>query len=165
MRRMRSQEVEVQITPMLDMAFQLLTFFILTYRPAPTEGQFSMNLIPAAPAIDMAAEAPAADQEQANNELPAALRTLTTIVIAAPDGGIARIIIGENEYQTLDQLKARLIEIVADQSLKFDQAVIQADPALSYASLIQIVDVFAGPAVNLTKLSFTELDPNGGVAL
>ena len=23
------------ITPMLDMAFQLLTFFVLTYKPAP----------------------------------------------------------------------------------------------------------------------------------
>jgi len=39
-RRSKQVEVEVQITPMLDMAFQLLTFFILTYRPAPTEGRF-----------------------------------------------------------------------------------------------------------------------------
>ncbi len=27
------------ITPMLDMSFQLLSFFILTFRPMPTEGQ------------------------------------------------------------------------------------------------------------------------------
>ncbi len=50
MKRKKADEVEVQITPMLDMAFQLLTFFILTYHAAPTEGQFSMNLLPAAPA-------------------------------------------------------------------------------------------------------------------
>ncbi len=37
---------------MLDMAFQLLTFFILTYHPMPTEGQFLMNLMPASPATD-----------------------------------------------------------------------------------------------------------------
>ena len=38
----------VPIAPMLDMAFQLLTFFVLTYHPAPAEGQFVMNLLPAA---------------------------------------------------------------------------------------------------------------------
>ena len=46
-------EIEIPITPMLDMAFQLLTFFILTYQPAPSEGQFSMNLLPAQPATEM----------------------------------------------------------------------------------------------------------------
>ena len=48
--------VEVPITPMLDMAFQLLTFFILTYHPMPVEGQFVMNLLPAQPATQMEAE-------------------------------------------------------------------------------------------------------------
>ena len=43
-------DVEVPVTPMLDMAFQLLTFFILTYHPMPAEGQFVMNLLPASPA-------------------------------------------------------------------------------------------------------------------
>jgi biopolymer transport protein ExbD len=160
MRRSKQQDVEMQITPMLDMAFQLLTFFILTYQPAPTEGQFSMNLIPAAPSIDMDAQAPAAEQSKAAAELPAALRTLTTSVFAGPDGQISRITLGENEYPTLEQLKARLVEIVSDESLPFDQAVIQADPGLSWDALIRVVDVFAGKDVNLTKLSFTELGPN-----
>ena len=43
MRRKRtpSQPVEpdLPITPMLDMAFQLMAFFILTFRPMPTEAQ------------------------------------------------------------------------------------------------------------------------------
>ena len=52
MKKSKAAEVEVQITPMLDMAFQLLTFFILTYRPAPAEGQFSMNLLPAQAVAD-----------------------------------------------------------------------------------------------------------------
>ena len=48
----------MQIAPMLDMAFQLLTFFILTYKPLPTEGQFVMNLLPPQPATALNAEAP-----------------------------------------------------------------------------------------------------------
>ncbi len=43
----RAESVAVPVTPMLDMAFQLLTFFILTYQPMPSEVQFSMNLLPA----------------------------------------------------------------------------------------------------------------------
>ena len=39
-RRKRNQgDVELNLAAMLDMAFQLLTFFILTFRPSPVEGQ------------------------------------------------------------------------------------------------------------------------------
>ena len=46
------QPPDVPITPMLDMAFQLLTFFVLTYRPAPAKVQFGMKLLPAARHLD-----------------------------------------------------------------------------------------------------------------
>lgn len=35
---------DLPITPMLDMSFQLMAFFIFTFRPAPTEGQIAMAL-------------------------------------------------------------------------------------------------------------------------
>ena len=35
---------DLPITPMLDMSFQLLAFFIFTFRPAPTEGQLALAL-------------------------------------------------------------------------------------------------------------------------
>ncbi len=37
-------EPDLPITPMLDMSFQLLAFFIMTFKPAPTEGQLLMAL-------------------------------------------------------------------------------------------------------------------------
>jgi len=37
-------EPELPITPMLDMAFQLLTFFIFTYHPSGLEGQMELLL-------------------------------------------------------------------------------------------------------------------------
>jgi biopolymer transport protein ExbD len=37
-------EPDLPITPMLDMSFQLLAFFILTFNPAPTEGQIAVAL-------------------------------------------------------------------------------------------------------------------------
>lgn len=37
-------EPDLPITPMLDMSFQLMAFFVFTFRPAPTEGQIAMSL-------------------------------------------------------------------------------------------------------------------------
>ena len=37
-KKQKTEEIEIPITPMLDMAFQLLTFFILTYHPAQPRG-------------------------------------------------------------------------------------------------------------------------------
>jgi biopolymer transport protein ExbD len=39
-------EPDLPITPMLDMSFQLLAFFIMTFRPSPTEAQIAMSLPP-----------------------------------------------------------------------------------------------------------------------
>jgi biopolymer transport protein ExbD len=163
-KRRKHEEVEIQVTPMLDMAFQLLTFFILTYQPAPTEGQFSMNLLPAAPAVEMGA-APEQGDTKAAAEVPAALRTLTTVIHANADGSISRIILGENDFTNLEDLKAKLVAIKADKTLPFDQAIVEADPDLSYAELMRVIDVFAGPEVQLTKLSFQQLGASGGPGL
>jgi biopolymer transport protein ExbD len=46
-RRFRDEspgEVPLPITPMLDMAFQLLAFFIMTYNPTDLEGQLDLAL-------------------------------------------------------------------------------------------------------------------------
>ena len=47
-RNMGTEEVEADlpIIPMLDMSFQLLAFFIITFRPAPTEAQIALALPP-----------------------------------------------------------------------------------------------------------------------
>lgn len=39
-----SVSLSAMVTPMLDMSFQLLNFFILTFKLMPTEGQLSINL-------------------------------------------------------------------------------------------------------------------------
>jgi hypothetical protein len=142
---------------MLDMAFQLLTFFILTYRPAPTEVQFNMNLLPPAPAARMSAEPPPTDAA-APSDAPAALRTLTTSLRAGEGGRLASITLGENELGAdLDGFDAQLQQILADPNLGFDQALLQVDPRLNYEALVEVIDVFARR--KLTKVSFAELPP------
>jgi biopolymer transport protein ExbD len=162
MKRSQHGEVELPITPMLDMAFQLLTFFILTYTPAPTEGQFSMNLLPAAPVLDTNAPPPDANAPS-RDDIPASLRTLTTIVRAGPKGEISQIRIGDVDVNGAEGLKERLKQIKAD-ATPFDQALIRAEPTLKYEALIQIVDIFS--QADITKISFSEIDLNApGAAL
>ena len=54
----RPPKVELNMASMLDMAFQLLTFFILTFRPPPLEGQISLRL-PPPQAVEPTKERPA----------------------------------------------------------------------------------------------------------
>jgi biopolymer transport protein ExbD len=44
---------DLPITPMLDMSFQLMAFFVMTFRPAPTEGQFALAAMPAGDAVNL----------------------------------------------------------------------------------------------------------------
>jgi biopolymer transport protein ExbD len=157
-------EVEIQVTPMLDMAFQLLTFFILTYHPMPVEGQFAMNLLPAAPAMDMNA-APAAETPPAGPvDLPAPVRTLTTTLKAEDGGALALIQIGENEpMTTLDALRTQVKAIFGSNEQPFEQVLIEVDPRLTYDELMKVIDVFASE--NVTKISFSELGATGEPAL
>ena len=46
--REAAPEVDIPVTPMLDMTFQLLAFFILTYHPSSLEGQMEFSLPAAA---------------------------------------------------------------------------------------------------------------------
>jgi biopolymer transport protein ExbD len=153
----RDDTIEVPITPMLDMAFQLLTFFILTYRPAPAEGQFSMNLLPASPATDLRATA-TSEPAKTNEAFPSALRTLPTILRAGPGGELGRIILSEQEILGINALKRELKAILDDPNLPFDQALLRVDPNLKYSELMQVIDVFSALKVN--KISFAELGPN-----
>ncbi len=151
------EDIEIPVTPMLDMAFQLLTFFILTYHPMPSEGEFVMNLMPAAPATDFRAQAQP-ETSTTNPDIPAALRTLPTLLRAGEGGTLGRVTLGEIDVQGMDALKKELKAILEDPTLPFDQALIKVDPDLRYSELIQIIDVFSSLKVN--KISFAELTPD-----
>lgn len=147
-------DVEIQVTPMLDMAFQLLFFFVMTFRAAPTEGQFAMNLLPAQPATRMDAPISA---EAAPSDVPASLRTLPTTLRATDEGKLGQVTLGEVDIQGMDQLKKELKDILSHKDeYPFDQALIKVDPRLRYSELMQVIDVFSQLDVN--KISFAELD-------
>jgi hypothetical protein len=149
---------------MLDMAFQLLTFFVLTYRAAPVEGQFVMNLLPAQPATAIGAAAPS--QAPAASDVPVSLRTLPTILRAGQGGSLARVQIEQNDVPNDPRaLEQALLRYFQDPDLPFDQTLIKVDPKLRYSELMIVINAFSNAfiaAKKEPKLSFVELRPDEG---
>jgi biopolymer transport protein ExbD len=92
-------EPDLPITPMLDMSFQLMAFFIFTFRPAPTEGQIAMAL-PKMEGGDATAMPSITDDKP---------QVFTVRVEAAENGTIAKMLLSEK-----DSGDARPLDLGAD---------------------------------------------------
>jgi len=164
-KRQKIEEPNVPVAPMLDMAFQLLTFFVLTYRQAPQEGQFVMSLLPAQPATAMGATT-AQQDAAASSELPVSLRTLPTTLKAGEGGRLARIVVENDEIPNEPRaLEEALLKYLQDPDLPFDQTLIKVDPNLRYSELMTVINGFSNAFVRARKepkLSFAELRPGEG---
>lgn len=163
-KRRNQSDVELNLAAMLDMAFQLLTFFILTFRPSPIEGQISLRLPPPQPVVaNTTGEMVGADLQNINPVQ--GLNTLTISVFANPKTGeIQSLGVGETQVPSLAALNGRLKEVFADPGNPFDQVIIQVTDACRYDELMKVIDVCTHQVLpdgqKLSKLSFVEL-PGG----
>ncbi len=159
-----SESVELNLAAMLDMAFQLLTFFILTFQSAPEEGQINLKLPPPQP-VAGAAKGQAAGNEADNTNPVQNLNSLVITVFATPVGRIGTMAVGEGNVAGLTALEGRLKQVLGPESgADFQQVIVQVGSRLRYEELMRVVDVCTRQTLangeKLTKLSFVEL-PDG----
>jgi biopolymer transport protein ExbD len=158
--RGNTDAVELNLAAMLDMAFQLLTFFILTFKPAPVEGQLSLRLPPPEPVAVARSSEQAGNDEDSTNPV-AGIESLIISVFASPNGQLDSMAVGETAVGNLKALGARLETILGEEGTPFEQVVIQVSPNLRYQDLMEVVNVCAEQRLAngqpLTKLSFVEL--------
>lgn len=141
-------EPNLPVTPMLDMAFQLLAFFVMTYHPSDLEGQMELSLpseaiTKAKDKEDIKPDAPV-DKDQDLN-LSA---NLTVIVRTQRDnvnnGLISGISLqddaGTAPVDTLDKLREELKRRSATVANK-ENIKIQADSKLKWEEVINVMDV------------------------
>ena len=148
---------------MLDMVFQLLSFFILTFKPEPVEGQIELRMPPPMPVTRVDGKTAGADPK--NTDIMKGLNTLTISVYPAKGGQIGTMAVGEaamgNSPAALDN---RLKTVLSDTASPFEQVIIQVGSGLRYDALMSVVDVCTRQKLadgsKLTKLSFVEL-PDG----
>ncbi len=162
-RRNSHQEVELNLAAMLDMAFQLLTFFILTFRPAPVEGQVQLRLPPPKP-VTVLKNAQEAGSSADNTNPLQGVNSLVITVLGRKDGSIEGISLGESTVPNLGVLETRVHSLLANEGTGFDQVVVQVGSDLHYDQLMRVIDICTRAKLpngeRLSKLSFVEL-PSG----
>jgi biopolymer transport protein ExbD len=92
--------VELMMTPMVDIVFQLLIFFLMTFKIASAEGDFNVKMPLAAPS----------EGKPDDLQLPALKVRLT----AEPGGRIAGIFFGQTPMKDFGQLRQQVVGIVGD---------------------------------------------------
>jgi biopolymer transport protein ExbD len=154
-------DVELNLAAMLDMAFQLLTFFILTFRPPPPEGDIILKLPPPMPTTAQeGAKTLGSDPDDKAPVKP--LNTLLISVLSTPSGSIRSIAVGDAEVPgALAGLDHRLKTVLSDSNTGFEQVLINVDQRLHYDSLMQVIGSCnkqkMPDGTPLKKLSFVEM--------
>ena len=153
-------EVELNLAAMLDMAFQLLTFFILTFKPAPMEGDMLLHMPPPMPTT-IVKNAQDAGSDTKNVNPVQGLNTLMITLQGDPAGGIEAVSVGDTKVEGgVPALASRLKSVLGDEAAAFDQVMIQVDPKVQYQELMRVIDACTRQKAKNQKhlkLSFVEL--------
>jgi biopolymer transport protein ExbD len=159
-------DLGIVITPMLDMAFQLLAFFILTFHPSDLEGALDLNL-PLEGETMAEKEPDPTNSDTALEKRPAEVEVI--VMADSKEGGIAQITVkvtrrvdptgegiiggkgqtsegkgqnieGENEADRLTQLRKHL-EGAYHQVENKEDIKLQADENLRQAYTVKVMDM------------------------
>jgi biopolymer transport protein ExbD len=144
-RKRKQGECELNLAAMLDMAFQLLTFFILTFKPAPVEGQIDVKMPPPKPVTQKSSGG------AGSSNAPADAGVSSLVISAMPNanGGLGSMAVGEVQVGNLNDLEGRLKTVLLDESSPFEQVIVQVGSNLRYEELMKVID-------RCTKRSFSE---------
>ncbi len=137
-------KIELQMTPMIDIVFLLLIFFIMTFKIVTQEGDFNIKMpLAASSATSFDPSVP-----------PMKLR-----LTADSEGQLTGIRLNDRSFQQFDELHRHIISIVGgDQPDSFRESAeieIDADYQLRYAHVIEAITAVTGyrtPEKDVVKL-------------
>ena len=163
-RRKANNAIKLNVTAMLDMAFQLLAFFILTFRPAPVEGHLSLNMPPPIPQTNVQSQQTVGTEGSSTPNLHA----LHLFVTATEAGDVSQVRLESNVLATgrltpatLAGIGRRIAPLFAAGNVLYDRIQIEVDRDLRYEELLKLVDVCAQQKLPdgkpLGKVSFVEM--------
>jgi biopolymer transport protein ExbD len=143
--------IEIPITPMLDMAFQLLTFFIFTYHPSALEGQMEM-MLPGGGQVKASKAEDVVPDQMSDPEVDAQAKiTLRARTQRSDEGGTIQFPIeieglSKDSAMSLKDLEGKLAAMRgADKGEKVegggaDSVKIEADKRLKWSYVVEIMD-------------------------
>jgi biopolymer transport protein ExbD len=141
-RRHAEATIQLNMAAMLDMAFQLLAFFILTFKASPIEAQISLRL-PDAPQATQSSSvqiesSPQDVMDDFGFPLPIELHS-------RPNGELEKIMLGSRVIESADPAEMlrmfRQEMTVLFEKPIFESIVVRVEKDLHYDSLMKVVDV------------------------
>lgn len=148
------EEVAFPVAPMLDMAFQLLAFFILTFQPASSELRIDLELPIANPTL------PRAEGGQAKAETKIATvpkidisNDLRITATAGDEGALVSIKLGLADVPDVATLVDRLSRYRKLLDNKPLNVVLMADPRLRYDDAARIIAAAQAAGAEMIHLS------------
>ena len=151
-----AEAVQLPITPMLDMAFQLLAFFILTFQVANPETRLDLYLPVAAVALPGSGPRAAAAKPEADDDLDASLIVRAE---ADDDGSLKRLRLGENELPDVEALGERLRRYASLLEGRPLRVLLEADDRLRYEEAARLVGACSTAGVSAIRLADTADSP------
>jgi biopolymer transport protein ExbD len=97
------EKIELQMAPLIDIVFQLLTFFIMTFKIGAQEGDFFVKM-------PLASQTPGPPSE-------IAMPPITIRLLADPRGGLAGVLINDRALagrNPMDSLRLEIISLLGD---------------------------------------------------
>ncbi len=135
------EKINIDMTPMIDVVFQLLIFFMLTLKLRSDEGDFSINM-------------PLGQSQATSEQMP----DLKVRMIANPDGTLAALQFGRRNLGVGDRAYAELNRQVLNvigrpgSSLSSDIAVeIDPDFELHYTEVMKAITAVSGRVDPISK--------------
>jgi biopolymer transport protein ExbD len=131
-----AEKIELQMTPMIDIVFQLLIFFIMQFKIVQLEGDFN---------IKMPAQAASAGTPEDDELPPMKLR-----LRAADNGGLASINLNDVSFNDLNGLHAHVANLVggddAGPGAGFEGAEVEldCDYNLRYENVVAAITAVSG---------------------
>lgn len=140
-------EPTLPVTPMLDMAFQLLAFFVMTYHPSDREGQMDLSL----PSAEITAprEQDNADPRRGPDSKPIVLPADVTVIVRTQRDNVNHGLISDLSLQddaglhpvgnSLNNLRDELTKRSATVENK-ENINLQADAMLKWQEVVNVMD-------------------------
>jgi len=128
------EKIELQMTAMIDIVFQLLIFFIMTFKIVALEGDFNINM-------PLAAESEVAP--------PPLIPPIKVRMRANADGSLAALSMGEAPLESMQQLHDQLLAIVGGSTAPGGggsevEVELDCDYGLDYQNVIMAITAVSG---------------------
>jgi biopolymer transport protein ExbD len=127
-----SDKINIDMTPMIDVVFQLITFFMLTLKTVITEGDFDIRM-PLGPSQGAVSDDP--------------IPPVRVRLIAGPAGERAGISMNGSPVRDFDELQKKLVDLVGTgpgSRAEATEVELDCDYALKYDNVVRAITAVSG---------------------